>query len=674
MSPAGGGPTLLIGEPGAVKREREGELRVAATAPAEERSPRLGSFLASKSCGSECLRGVRISRGGGGGGGGGFELDRNGGDSFRFASPPFRPHDLQGFHPAERNPEFLERRGDENPQDQDDTPEGPEAEDAWAEEWADGVDAGAVGGRENSGEVGEAGQDLAAVHRNTISNDSSGNGGRLTRKPGRWGEGRWGVADGGSSPRAPPMPSAGSGRDGAWGSRHGDRGAPGPTPGADARSGVPSQGQPAGARGGQEQAGWDGAVRDGESYGRELLQRIEREERLPRSGRRRRFDQIGVGVGVGVGARGDVGVGRGDGVVQLPLASLSPASNHVVVDPPLPPALSYQHPPVELARPPEIMMICGDKPPPGREQWSQQQQQQQVDSSTTMQQGQVFSGDQAVVGAKTIAEAPPPAPVAPTSAAAAAAATTSPLQATQNPPQPQYPAPETTTEPTIEERRAASEALWQQVFVSRTQTSQPSSASSPSQAQVPAPAKPADVAAAQPAAPAPASSFHPSVPPKPSSPISSAAVSSPDNHSPRPPIADAREAAGSGGEATAGEQRVAAGAGAGALQKRRSALRNWRSASYNYALVLVGAARLPRKTLAAAAKMPGAVWVDRHELGEPCSLPLEVKTVLAKSLAAQMPSCASCDDNEAGRGKFFFLNEDQLESAVPLVECFFFLC
>lgn len=100
------------------------------------------------------------------------------------------------------------------------------------------------------------------------------------------------------------------------------------------------------------------------------------------------------------------------------------------------------------------------------------------------------------------------------------------------------------------------------------------------------------------------------------------------------------------------------------LQKQRSALRNWRSAPYNYALVLVGAALLPRKALAGASKLPGAVWVDRHELGEPCSLPLEVKPVLAKSLAAQAPTCASCDDNEAGRGEsqVYFLGRRDVAS------------
>ena len=86
-------------------------------------------------------------------------------------------------------------------------------------------------------------------------------------------------------------------------------------------------------------------------------------------------------------------------------------------------------------------------------------------------------------------------------------------------------------------------------------------------------------------------------------------------------------------------------------EKKRTALRNWRSASHDHALVLVGAARLPRKVLAKTMKMPGACWVDRHELGQLCSLPLEVKPALAKSLAAQLPPCASCDDNEEGRGE-----------------------
>lgn len=112
-------------------------------------------------------------------------------------------------------------------------------------------------------------------------------------------------------------------------------------------------------------------------------------------------------------------------------------------------------------------------------------------------------------------------------------------------------------------------------------------------------------------------------------------------------------ARGGDGGATAADRSGGDRRAAGALQKQRSALRNWRSAAYDHALVLVGAARLPRKILAEAAKMPGAVWVDRHELGEPCSLPLEVKSVMAKSLAAQMPTCASCDDNESGRGESF---------------------
>lgn len=86
-------------------------------------------------------------------------------------------------------------------------------------------------------------------------------------------------------------------------------------------------------------------------------------------------------------------------------------------------------------------------------------------------------------------------------------------------------------------------------------------------------------------------------------------------------------------------------------KRKRAALRNWRSAAYDHALVLCNAAQLPRKACAEAAKMPGARWVDRHELVEPYSLPLEVKPVLAKCLAAQMPSCASCDENDTGFGE-----------------------
>lgn len=86
-------------------------------------------------------------------------------------------------------------------------------------------------------------------------------------------------------------------------------------------------------------------------------------------------------------------------------------------------------------------------------------------------------------------------------------------------------------------------------------------------------------------------------------------------------------------------------------QRKRAALRKWRSASHEIALVLVGAANLPRKVCTKVGKMPGAVWVDRHELSDPCSLPLEVKAVLAKVLAERMAPCGSCDQNENGRGE-----------------------
>lgn len=87
-------------------------------------------------------------------------------------------------------------------------------------------------------------------------------------------------------------------------------------------------------------------------------------------------------------------------------------------------------------------------------------------------------------------------------------------------------------------------------------------------------------------------------------------------------------------------------------QRKRAALRKWRSASHDHALVLVGAANLPRKVCTKVGKMPGAVWVDRHELSDPCSLPLEVKAVLAKVLAERMAPCGSCYQNENGRGEY----------------------
>ena len=87
-------------------------------------------------------------------------------------------------------------------------------------------------------------------------------------------------------------------------------------------------------------------------------------------------------------------------------------------------------------------------------------------------------------------------------------------------------------------------------------------------------------------------------------------------------------------------------------QRKRAARRNWRSASQNFALVLVGAANLPRKVCSKVAKVPGAIWVDRHELAVPSSLPLEVKATLAKVLAERMLPCGSCGQSESGRGEF----------------------
>lgn len=74
---------------------------------------------------------------------------------------------------------------------------------------------------------------------------------------------------------------------------------------------------------------------------------------------------------------------------------------------------------------------------------------------------------------------------------------------------------------------------------------------------------------------------------------------------------------------------------------------------HNHALVLVGAATavLPRGALVSAAKICGARWVSRYELGDQRSLPEDVNPVMAKALADQLPSCVSVDENETGLGE-----------------------
>lgn len=90
-----------------------------------------------------------------------------------------------------------------------------------------------------------------------------------------------------------------------------------------------------------------------------------------------------------------------------------------------------------------------------------------------------------------------------------------------------------------------------------------------------------------------------------------------------------------------------------ALARRQASLREERSSSHNYALVLLGAATalLPRGTLEAVGRVAGARWVSRYELGDVRSLPLEIKPALAKALADRLPTCVSVDDNEAGLGE-----------------------
>ncbi|CAM9887099.1 unnamed protein product, partial [Hapterophycus canaliculatus] len=409
-------------------------------------------------------------------------------------------------------------------------------------------------------------------------------------------------------------------------------------------------------------------TRSGDDLGRELLQRIGRESlQLERP---RPFEEAGKGYG-------DEDFGGGSGApVQLPLAPLSPASKPGL-GPPLPPARSYQDDPVELPPPPQ-MIVYREQQPPTEGLWNPPQQQQPAPHPFQQQQlapyapqqlwlAQPRPGNQALAGA--------------TGAGAGAAFS---FQAAHQPPQPQSPpAGETlvwtATDqrqaasellPTIEQRRAASEALWRQVtgdqqlpgalqatFSAAGEGAPvaptPPAASQSAEARGSAPStsvSPASSSAPSPMG-APGSGPDPHPPRTLDSPTSSAAISAPGADSPVPDTSPIPDSGASAADRSI-DQRSAS---VEALQKQRLALRNWRSASYNHALVLLGAARLPRKALAEATKIPGAVWVDRHELVEPSGLPLQVKSVLARALAAQTPACGSCDDNETGRGEFFRL-------------------
>lgn len=104
-------------------------------------------------------------------------------------------------------------------------------------------------------------------------------------------------------------------------------------------------------------------------------------------------------------------------------------------------------------------------------------------------------------------------------------------------------------------------------------------------------------------------------------------------------------------------------------EKKLRALRKWRSASYEYAIVLFGAAQLPRKAAAKVGKMPGASWVLPQELGKPCSLPMEVRLALAECLHGPVSSCESPDDNEMGRGEQYFKSCTRARASI----CFCFV-